>query len=128
VTDPVRSSTTIEARVIDLLRYANRRKVADALTAAGYDVSRATVNRWARGKEMPPIAARLIREMFGAQSEAAPEASGRLEVYLLALARKNGLSAEELSQAEADLTAAGVLGDDGGWPRLLGGGGAGGTT
>jgi len=50
-----------------LLRYANREKVAQALTIGGYRVSRATVNRWARGDEMPEIAARMIAELFGHQ-------------------------------------------------------------
>jgi len=51
--------------VIDLLRYANRQKVADALTERGYRVHRVTVNRWAAGAEMPEIAARMILELFG---------------------------------------------------------------
>lgn len=108
--------------MIDLLRYANRQKVAEALTAAGYEVSRATVNRWARGKEMPPIAARLIREIFGTPNKAAPNGSERLEVYLLALARKRGVTWEELAQAEADLTAARASAGDAEWPQLVGDG------
>lgn len=47
-----------------LLTYANRQKVAEALTARGYPVSRMTVNRWARGSEMPGIAATMILELF----------------------------------------------------------------
>jgi len=51
--------------VISLLRYANREAVAQALTERGYVVSRATVNRWARGKETPEIAARMVAQLFG---------------------------------------------------------------
>jgi hypothetical protein len=50
---------------VELLAYANRQKVADALTEHGYAVTRMTVNRWARGGEMPGIAARMILELFG---------------------------------------------------------------
>ncbi len=50
---------------VELLRYANRQKVADALTAQGYSVTRMTVNRWAGGSKMPTIAARMICELFG---------------------------------------------------------------
>ncbi len=50
---------------VELLRLANRQKVADALTAQGYSVTRMTVNRWAGGSEMPTIAARMICELFG---------------------------------------------------------------
>jgi hypothetical protein len=68
-----------------LLQYANREAVAQALTARGYTVSRATVNRWARGKEMPEIAGRMIAELFGHQTqETAPawwaEAAGQAVV------------------------------------------------
>jgi hypothetical protein len=48
-----------------ILKYANREAVAQALTERGYTVSRATVNRWARGKEMPEIAGLMIAELFG---------------------------------------------------------------
>ena len=50
---------------VELLAYANRQKVAEALTERGYSVTRMTVNRWARGNEMPAIAVRLILEIFG---------------------------------------------------------------
>jgi hypothetical protein len=50
---------------VELLAYANRQKVADALTEHGYAVTRMTVNRWARGSEMPEIAARMILDLFG---------------------------------------------------------------
>jgi hypothetical protein len=60
-----------------LLKYANREKVAQALTAQGYSVTRMTVNRWARGDEMPEIAARMIASLFsheaGTQKEPPPD-------------------------------------------------------
>jgi len=48
-----------------ILTYANRAKVAEALTAEGYPVTRMTVNRWAAGAEMPGIAARMVLKLFG---------------------------------------------------------------
>lgn len=65
---------------VSLLQYANREAVAKALTAQGYSVSRNTVNRWARGAEMPTIAARMIGELFGhhEHEEAAPHWAERL--------------------------------------------------
>ena len=50
---------------VSLLTYANRAKVAEALTEQGYEVSRMTVNRWAAGSEMPAVAARMIATLFG---------------------------------------------------------------
>ena len=50
---------------VSLLRYANREKVAQALTEQGYSVTRMTVNRWAKGAEMPEIAARMIAALYG---------------------------------------------------------------
>ena len=49
---------------LSLLTYANRAKVAEALTASGYPVTRMTVNRWAAGGEMPGIATRMILRLF----------------------------------------------------------------
>jgi hypothetical protein len=44
--------------------------VAQALTAQGYEVTRQTVNRWARGDEMPTVAAQMIARLFaGSTSE-----------------------------------------------------------
>jgi hypothetical protein len=67
---------------VELLRYANREAVAQALTESGYSVTRQTVNRWARGDEMPGIAQRMILVLFGhepdAHREAAPRWAGRL--------------------------------------------------
>ena len=59
---------------VELLRYANRAKVAEALTAQGYDVTRMTVNRWAAGGEMPGIAQRMILSLFG-HNEESPDQS-----------------------------------------------------
>ena len=55
-----------------LLRYANREAVAQALTIGGYSVSRQTVNRWARGAEMPEIARRMILALFGHEQHETP--------------------------------------------------------
>lgn len=60
---------------VSLLRYANRAKVARALTDRGYKVTRMTVNRWAAGAIPPVIAARMIAELF-ADAEEAPPPSG----------------------------------------------------
>ena len=61
---------------VAVLTYANRAKVAEALTRGGYPVTRMTVNRWAAGAEMPAIAARMVIELFehtpGTTKEAAP--------------------------------------------------------
>jgi len=51
--------------VLSLLKYANREKIAQALTERGYSVKRVTVSRWAAGSEMPPIAEQMILELFG---------------------------------------------------------------
>ena len=55
----------VRGMAVSLLTYANRAKVAEALTEQGYEVSRMTVNRWAAGSEMPAVAARMIAELFG---------------------------------------------------------------
>lgn len=67
VDDPLTGRTIPGARgmAVSLLAYANREAVAKALTERGYSVTRNTVNRWARGSEMPDIAARMIAELFG---------------------------------------------------------------
>jgi hypothetical protein len=57
-------TTQARGMAASLLKYANREAVARALTERGYPVSRATVNRWAGGKEMPEIAGQLIAELF----------------------------------------------------------------
>jgi hypothetical protein len=61
---------------LELLKYANRAKVATALTESGYPVTRMTVNRWAAGGEMPGIAQRMVLALFGhtrATKEPPPE-------------------------------------------------------
>jgi hypothetical protein len=60
---------------VALLAYANRARVAEALTAQGYPVTRVTVNRWANGADMPEIAARMILELFGHTPETTKEAA-----------------------------------------------------
>ena len=64
---------------VELLAYANRQKVAEALTDRGYSVTRMTVNRWARGGEMPGIAARMILELFRHTETPLPQVEERLE-------------------------------------------------
>lgn len=54
---------------VEVLRYANRAAVAKALTAQGYEVTRMTVNRWARGGEMPRVAEGMILRLFGHDPE-----------------------------------------------------------
>jgi hypothetical protein len=89
VHDPLTGRTAIGARkmAVSLLTYANRAKVAEALTRAGYPVTRVTVSRWAAGGEMPTISARMIGELFGHETpkEAAPQTEERLEAAVLRL-------------------------------------------
>jgi thioesterase domain-containing protein len=79
VVDPLTGRTGQGARAgvmaVALLAYANRAKVAEALTAQGYPVTRVTVNRWANGADMPEIAARMILELFGHTPETTKEAA-----------------------------------------------------
>lgn len=76
-----------------LLTYANRQKVAEALTERGYSVTRMTVNRWARGGEMPEIAARMILDLFGHTPDTTksppPEWAGEMESRLTDELRAN---------------------------------------
>lgn len=63
------------ARVHDVLRWANRRAVAEEVTRRGYRVSGETLNRWVRDeKEFPAIAERIVFDLFtiGAQEESPP--------------------------------------------------------
>ena len=83
-----------------LLRYANREAVAQALTVGGYSVSRQTVNRWARGAEMPEIARRMILALFGHEQQEAPR-----PVWA------EGLEERIAERIEARLTASGPLPD-----------------
>lgn len=117
--------------VVSLLRYANREAVAQALTEHGYSVTRQTVNRWARGDEIPEIAARMIGELFGhteGHEEAAlPEWARRLLVVSEAARQRMGVSDSDLARAEADLIARRVLGANA-EPRRGGSGGAAGGS
>lgn len=64
------------SRVHDVLRWANRRAVAEEVTRRGYRVSGETLNRWVRdGKEFPAIVERIVFDLFTIgepQTEAAP--------------------------------------------------------
>lgn len=114
------------ARVHEVLALARKREVARKITERGYPVSGETLNRWVRDKEdLPERVERIVRELFMLppnDEEAAPGLPERLEVYLLALVRKRGISDEELLQAETDLVAAQTLGADARWTQLVGGG------
>lgn len=89
---------------VSLLQYANREKVAQALTLEGYPVTRMTVNRWARGDEMPEIAARMIGGLFGHldTKEAPPPqwATGLIRT-VDAIAEKLGVTDDEQAVAGA---------------------------
>ena len=95
---------------VDLLTYANREKVARALTDRGYSVSRNTVNRWARGDEMPNIAAKMIVGLFGVETEPAapevPERLERIEMLLRAIASVAGVDLDRVERMHAELLAA----------------------
>lgn len=114
--DPL-TGRTIRARgmAVSLLRYANREKVAQALTQQGYSVTRMTVNRWARGSEMPPIAAHMISDLFGHQgmTKAAAPDWERLQRTVDAIAEKLGVSLDE-ERAAVDATIAGLTRPPGG--------------
>jgi hypothetical protein len=114
------------------LRIFEGKALAKALTDAGYQLSEATAQRWIRGATTPkPQDIRAIRELVGAmlpdttKEAAPPEWAERLEVYLLALVRKRGVSVAEMEQAEADLGVALTLSGSDRWTQLLGGGGKG---
>lgn len=114
VTDPLTGRTRKRPgeMTVELLRYANREAVAQALTDGGYSVTRQTVNRWARGDEMPGIAERMILGLFGHDPDAAkePPLVGRLDAKMdIALWALN-VSPEE----QADLLARHVRGEA--WP------------
>ena len=88
-----------------LLRYANREKVAQALTERGYAVTRMTVNRWARGGEMPEIAAHMIGELFGHE-----DMKASAPAWAEALATKTALAViEALAPADVRQAAAMVI-------------------
>jgi hypothetical protein len=89
---------------VELLAYANRQKVADALTEHGYAVTRMTVNRWARGGEMPGIAARMILELFGHRSdttkEPPPDWARAMEARIVGELKQNRELIEALARPE----------------------------
>lgn len=105
VRSPLTEGTANGARgmAVELLTYANREKVAQALTAQGYEVTRQTVNRWARGDEMPAVAAQMIARLFGHNEEAAPgvpERLNKIDMYLRAIATAAGVPIAELEKIE----------------------------
>jgi hypothetical protein len=89
---------------VELLAYANRQKVADALTEHGYAVTRMTVNRWARGSEMPEIAARMIAQLFGHRSdttkEPPPDWARAMEARIVGELKQNRELIEALARPE----------------------------
>lgn len=88
---------------VSLLRYANREAVAQALTEQGYSVTRQTVNRWARGDEMPSIAARMVASLFGHAEPfvTEPPWARRLLAGQALLLQRAGVSRDEF-EAELD--------------------------
>ena len=91
-----------------LLRYANFRKVGDAL-----GVTRQTVSRWARGDAITPYQERRLRELLDEET-AAPEWE-RLEAKVDAIARSLGVSLLEVeaqARAGAALREHSALADD----------------
>jgi hypothetical protein len=114
---------------VELLAYANRQKVAEALTERGYSVTRMTVNRWAKGGEMPAIAARMILALFGhdlgTAKAAPPEWAERLLAGVMALEAREAITDEELDRAAALAAAWAATGGQPGQPQQRGGGGGG---
>ena len=52
-------------RVHDVLRWANRRAVAEEVTARGYRLSGETLNRWVRDeREFPAVVERIVFDLF----------------------------------------------------------------
>jgi hypothetical protein len=92
---------------LSLLKYANRAKVAEALTEQGYEVTRMTVNRWAAGSEMPEVAARMIAELFGHDPDTQKSAPAWAEALADETAKKviAALAPDDLREAAAVLIA-----------------------
>jgi transcriptional regulator with XRE-family HTH domain len=70
--------------MVDLLRYANYRKVADALR-----VSKTAVSNWARGRDVNPLRVRQVRDLLRpetAREAAPPEWAERLQAQVEAIA------------------------------------------
>lgn len=106
VTEPLTGRTEEEppgAMTVELLRYANREKVAQALTEGGYRVSRNTVNRWARGDEAPPIVHRMIAALFGHDPDRRP--SSDVATILSAIEVNRRLFLEAVAAQYAELAA-----------------------
>jgi hypothetical protein len=57
-----------------LLRYANFTHVAQGLTQAGYPVSGPTVSRWAQGRNVTPMAVKLVERLILEGIEESPPA------------------------------------------------------
>lgn len=112
------------ARVHEVLALTRKREVARKISERGYSVSGETLNRWVRDKEeLPEKVDRIVRDLFHLpdnDEKAAPVGPERLEVYLLALMRKWGITWDELARAEADLAAHRALAGAG-WQQLIGG-------
>lgn len=107
VTKPLtrRTEGRLEQMTVELLRYANRQAVAKRLTDDGYSVTRQTVNRWARGDEMPSIAQRMILELFGHDPSRPGTWQQRVLAGTMALEKKARVTDDELDAAEAEAAA-----------------------
>lgn len=86
-----------------LLRYTNRTHIATALTEAGYPVSYATVNRWAKGQNVTPRAVALVESLLGSTKEPRPEWAEALEAKVSAIQE----AVERLAELLAVMIAAG---------------------
>lgn len=78
----------------ELLTYANYAKVGKAL-----NVSRNAVRQWARGKDVTPYRVRQVRDLLRPstqQDTAPPEWARRLLTGVMALERKDGVTAVRL--------------------------------
>ena len=112
---------------VALLKYANRAKVAEALTARGYSVTRKTVNRWAGGDEIPGIAARMVLELFDhapdTEKSPQPEWARAMEQRLrLELRLNRALIESEVTPDEIEAMRAELHGETPGGPLPFGDG------
>lgn len=96
------AAVTDTERMVDLLTYANRAKVADALR-----VSRASVSRWAKGKDVTPYRVRQVEQLLRPERPAAgvPTWAVRLLEGMFAVERRSGITGGELAEAEAQVAA-----------------------
>jgi predicted AAA+ superfamily ATPase len=82
----------------DLLRYANYRKVGDAL-----GVTKEAVSAWARGQNVTPYRVTQVRELMRRivedtgqhETAAPPKWAGRLEESIEAIARRVGVTEDD---------------------------------